>query len=156
MRTLDARRDQLTILKLERRTMRPLAEVLLSDAAPAAKRAAIAGAALALASLAGAPAAYAQTLGMEPSAVSSPSAFARAQDACDHLLDCVNSGADRNTLSEGLSSLYSVVDAEHERFARLARQKDARLLQVDEEGVGTGGEDKKLQTWLNQLSLQER
>lgn len=153
----DARRDQLKLLKLENRILRPLATAILSDAPTAAKRAAIAGAALAIASLAGAPAAYAAKLGVHGSSVASyASSFAAADRACTNLIDLVTANVDMSRLVEELHTLYKVIDAAHAHLNDLALAQGARLL--DGTVGGTGGEDKlpPLSSWLTQFSLRAR
>lgn len=155
----DARPDQLILLKLENRTMRPLATTLLSDAPTAAKRAAIAGAALAIASIAGAPAAYAMKLGVSEDAVAPCAAsFAEADHACAQLLDMVTAKAEPSRLVEGLHALYRVIDSAHAYLNDLALAQGARLLDDDQKVGGTGGEDKlpPLSSWLTQFSLRAR
>ncbi len=159
MHIIDARPDQLKLVKLERRILRPLAEVLLSDAPTAAKRAAVAGAALALASLAGAPEAYAAKLGLETDRVAaSAAALADASGVCDQLAAMVEASSAPAQINNALGRLFSIVDEAHRGFNALAADAGARLFRVeDAPDIGDGGGNKDgLFQWLTRSMTLER
>jgi hypothetical protein len=155
---IDARRDQLQILKFERRCLRRLAAALLSESAgKTVKLTAIAAASAALLSLQGAPAAFAAKIGAPSPEASSAPAFAAASLACQDLRSMIDSGAATADLAHGLARLFAIVDSEHARFEAMAREASARLLEVvAEPDIGDGGGNKTLMSWLTQYMTSAR
>ncbi len=148
----DVRGDQLKLLKLERRELRSLATAVLSvNVSPATKRLAIAGAAAALMALHAAPRAYAEKINADALQVSpSAAAIAAACDTCLTLSELINAQSNHQSVFDGVARLFAIVDAEHARLEQLAIDAGARLLRVEDDGngVGNGGGNKTLTSWL--------
>jgi len=143
---LDARKDQLKILKLERRHMRGLATTLLDNkVSKKSKQLAITGAVAALLALQGAPEEYFNRLGI----ASSSDMIERACAACDNIAVRVDANVGRSAMINDLAGLFSIVDEEHARLELLAKDANARLLQVEDQAIGDGGGNKTLVSWLN-------
>ncbi len=155
-RSLDARPDQLKLLKLENRQMKPLARVLLdSRAARPVKKAALAAAAAALVSLQSAPAEYAARIGVQTfDAEASTEAFNQARNALSELAALVEHDAGKEALFASIAGLFRTIDGEHARLETMARTIGARLLETGPRAVGDGGGNKNppLMAWLGLMS----
>ena len=154
-KSVDVRRDQLKILKLERKVMRPLATTLLSaNAGRKNKLAALAAAAAAITALNTAPQDFMTKVAPSTQYVSQ-AAIVQAQAAVDHLATLVVDGAERADLFQGLTDLFVVIDNEHAKFLKFAEDAGARLLNASGDGVGDplgagsgGGNCESMLNWL--------
>ena len=146
---LDARRDQLKLLKLERRGLRPLASAALSQSmTKKTKLAAIASFSAMLIALQPAPAAFAKNLGINDQSFSTTvQSFQLATNLCDEIAKLVENNASRDLIFVPLAKLFTLVDIEHSRFAKFAKMQGATLLNVvddnidsnEDPGIGSGG-----------------
>ncbi len=153
---IDVRPDQLKILKLENRRLKPMAETLIDPKQHrSAKVAAIAAVALAISTQLDAPHAFAAKLGVSAaSAEQSVAAFEQACDRCDDLIALVESGNSASTLKAPLVELFSIVQAEHEKMEELAKEAGARLVEHFGPSAAGDGSKRPPTAWLNQLLTQ--
>jgi|GEM_PF-5073236 len=152
----DARPDQLKLLKLERRLMRPMASTILDTAnSKKMKISAIVGFSAALLALQPAPASYAKTIGIDSAQTDSVSvAINQAHNYCNELMALVQENATSNELMNKLENLFILVDTEHSKMEQAAKKVGARLIsfESDKQAYGGGGKDDN-NAWLSQLKI---
>lgn len=147
---VDVRSDQLKILKLENRVLKPLAlKIVDKNSSKSVKLTAVSAAILALAALQAAPASYAAKLDL-PESISTASveAISIAQAKCSDLAVLIKNGADFEAVVKPLEDVFSIVQSEHERLEALAKGAHAKLISPSAFGDGSKGEPP---VWLKQL-----
>lgn len=153
----DVRRDQLKILKFERRFLRPMASQLLSSSSSKAQKIlAISAASAYLAMIATAPGAYGQKIGVELAGLEY---HASACVECEALRALVSADANAENVEAALGELFRTVDRAHHYWEKLALAAGARLIPVrgvDQEAVGTGGGNKTNASWLTRAKMSAR
>ncbi|MEM9495540.1 MAG: hypothetical protein AAGA09_06015 [Pseudomonadota bacterium] len=151
---IDARPDQLKILKLENRYLKPMAETVLDKKQNrGAKMAAVAAVALAITALQDAPRAYTDKLALgQAAAAEGRAAVTAACEQCDALAALVETDAELSTLVGPLEQLFSIVQREHERMERMAKAAGAVLVDATDRRVSEGDKRDPLATWLTRLT----
>lgn len=152
-RRIDVRSDQLKILKLENRFLKPMAETLVNDRVrKSAKTAAVAAAILALSTQLNAPREYIAKINA-PSEIAeiSAAAFSEACDRCGKILAMVDAEASASAIIAELEKVFVIVQIEHERLENLAEKANARLIPTTGPNAIGDGSKRPPAQWLSQL-----
>jgi len=156
--TSDVRPDQLKILKLENRGLKPMAMALIDKKTPKRRKlAAIASVGVMLIALSSAPTHYVQKLGLDSDVAKATGvSISQACNLCENLEVLVKEGAQPSKLASPLQQLFSIVENEHQKMENLAKQTGARLLNLDSdpEAAGTGYKGDPPSVWLIRLMIQ--
>lgn len=151
---VDARHEQLKLLKFERRTLRPMAIVALDKSfSKKAKIAAIAGVSAAFFALQSVSIDYVEKLGVSQSiANESAAVVSQVCSQCSALAGMIDRNAGEVQIRTSLANLFSLIDSEHERLERVGISVGARLVGAarNHKAVGTGGKETN-ESWLTLL-----
>jgi len=153
---IDFRKDQVKILKLEERALKPLALSLLNaKVAKNAKLGAVAATIMTLTSLEGASADCLTKANASADAMqSSTIAHKTAIKDLNRLSALVSDGANIDSMKPVLVSVFKLVDQEHQRLEAIVKSKNGRLLihRNNPSAIGNGKKEPPAQ-WLTQLLI---
>ena len=150
--TVDVRSEQLAILKLEERGLKPMAMILLAKSkSRAAKLSAVAAVGALLLNAQVAAHGFASKVDLNQQAIQATSvAFSQARQHTQKIEEMVIHNESIHVITEEMKKLFALVGSEHERLEIAATKKHARLIQPTEASKvgGTGGKEPP-EAWLS-------